>query len=129
GNGVSFTLQMRSRVAKQGRPMRKATCGSCQVEKPLTGFFRVNGALLCEPCADRAVIDLQAKSQPMEVTREIDRTICNGCQADYGRTELPLVGGVPFCENCRQGLYNRGFPAWLTTSLAGLLALLGLALW
>lgn len=109
--------------------MRKATCESCQIEKPLTGFYRVNGKLLCEPCADKAVTDLQASSQPLQVTQEIDRTICNKCQMDYGRTDLPLVGGLPFCENCRQGLYNRGFPAWLTTSLAGLLVLLGLALW
>jgi hypothetical protein len=109
--------------------MRKAVCESCQVEKSLNGFFRVNGSLLCEPCADKAVVDLQSKSQPMQVTREVDRSVCSACQADYGRTDLPLVGGMPFCENCRQGLYSRGFPSWLTTSLAGLLVLLGLALW
>lgn len=109
--------------------MRKATCESCQIEKPLTGFYRVNGKLLCEPCADKAVTELQASSQPLQVTQEIDRTICTQCHADYGRTDLPLVGVLPFCENCRQGLYNRGFPAWLTTTLAGLLVLLGLALW
>ncbi|MCI0352949.1 MAG: hypothetical protein L0Z53_26300 [Acidobacteriales bacterium] len=95
----------------------------------MNGFYRVNGKLLCEPCADKAVTDLQASSQPLQVTQEIDRTVCSKCQMDYGRTELPLVGGLPFCENCRQGLYNRGFPAWLTASLAGLLVLLGLALW
>lgn len=109
--------------------MRKVTCQSCHAEQPISGFFRVNGTLLCEPCANKSVADLQAKSQPLEVTREIDPTICNQCQTDYGRTGLPLVGGLPFCDNCRQALYNRGFPAWLTASLAGLLVLLGVALW
>jgi len=109
--------------------MRKAICQSCHAEQSVAGYFRVNGTLLCEPCADKTVADLQAKSQPLQVTREVDLTVCNQCHADYGRTELPVVGGLPFCDTCRQALYNRGFPAWLTTTLAALLVLLGLALW
>jgi tetratricopeptide (TPR) repeat protein len=109
--------------------MRKVTCQSCRAEQPFSGFFRVNGTLLCEACANKSAADLESRSQPLEVTREIDPTICSQCQTDYGRTELPLVGGLPFCDNCRQAVYNRGFPAWLTASLAGLLVLLAVALW
>lgn len=41
---------------------------------------------------------------------------------------MPLVGGLPFCPACREGLYKRTLPKWLSLSMAGLLALLAVAL-
>lgn len=65
---------------------------------------------------------------PLRVTREIDRTVCARCKTDYGLSQLPLVGNVPICGNCSSQIVNRPFPQWLKLSLAGLLALLVVAL-
>ena len=82
--------------------------------------------VLCEPCANT---ELQsAPKGAFRVARYIDPTVCTKCKTDYGSSELPLTGGAPFCPTCRESLYQRSLPKWLTLSMAGVMALLAIAL-
>lgn len=92
-------------------------------------MIRLNEKTLYEPCAEKELNQIQATQQAARVTRAVDPTICTQCKADYGSTSLPLIGSLPFCSTCSQALYNRPFPGWLKSSLAGLFLLLGAALW
>lgn len=108
---------------------RCGKCGNADASVPRYRMSRVESPeerLLCEPCANS---ELQgAPKGSFRVARYVDPTVCSTCHTDYGSSELPLTGGLPFCPTCREALYNRTLPKWLNLSMAGLLALLALAL-
>lgn len=108
--------------------MLRSECEQCKSSQPKQSMFRVNSRLLCEPCANTAVSEIKKKNEPLSVTHETDTTVCQVCKADFGSTVLPLIGNVPICDNCGTQLRNRRFPQWLKLSLAGLIALLVVAL-
>ena len=108
--------------------MLRSQCEQCKSTQPAQAMFRVNGRLLCEPCANTAVSEIKRKNQQLAVSREPDRTICHRCNTDYGSSHLPLIGDTPICGNCAREVRNRPFPQWLKLSLAGLFALLTVAL-
>lgn len=95
---------------------------------PAATTFVVNGRVLCTPCADKVVIEIQKAKGALEVLRGNDPTICFKCAADFGSTELPLSAGMHACENCRNQMLNFEYPAWLKIAFAALLLLLGVAL-
>ena len=109
--------------------MRHLNCSSCAGEFPAGQMFAVNDVPLCEPCADRLVVDAQAKHRNPRVVRILDPTICSRCKTDNGDTDLRLIGGVPFCPSCGAALYAYPFPMWLKASFAALVLLLAFALW
>jgi len=86
-------------------------------------------SVICQPCAEKTFQEAKAAGRETKFARIVDPTICGMCKADYGSSELPLVGGVFVCGNCAKNLYERPFPQWLKLSLAGLVLLLGAALW
>src|SRR5690349_1482984 len=108
--------------------MLSSECERCKSAQPKRAMFRVNDRLLCEPCANAAVSEIKSRNEQVSVTRETDRTICQRCNTDYGSSHLPLIGAAPICGNCAEGVRNRPFPQWLKLSLAGLFALLLVAL-
>jgi hypothetical protein len=95
---------------------------------PAATTFVVNRRVLCTPCADNKVVEIQKAKGTLEVLRGSDPTICFKCAADFGSTELPLVAGMHACENCRNQMLNFEYPAWLKTAFAALLLLLAVAL-
>jgi tetratricopeptide (TPR) repeat protein len=95
---------------------------------PAATTFVVNGRVLCTPCADKTVIEIQKAKGALEVLRGNDPTICFKCAADFGSTELPLSAGMHACENCRNQMLNFEYSAWLKIAFAALLLLLGVAL-
>ena len=109
--------------------MRRLKCSSCAGEFPAASMFSVNDMTVCEPCGDRLVVDAKAKKLKPRVLRIVDATICSRCKKDNGETDFRLIGGSPFCPSCGAALYAYPFPAWLKASFAGLLLLLGFALW
>jgi len=109
--------------------MQTAKCEACGSQRPRAEMIRLNEKTLCEPCAEKELSQLQAAQQTTRVARGVDPTICTQCKADFGSTPLPLIGALPFCNACSQALYNRPFPEWLKSSLAGLFLLLAVALW
>lgn len=111
--------------------MRHLKCSSCAAEFPAGQMFRVDGAVVCEPCGDRLLAEAKAKSKAYKprVARLLDPTVCSRCKTDYGDTELPLIGGTPICNKCAPALYAHPFPLWLKASLVALLVLLAFALW
>lgn len=88
-----------------------------------------DNTVICISCAEKQLQEARAAGRELKFARIIDPTICGICKTDYGSGELPFIGGVPACANCARGLYDRPFPSWLKLSLAGLLLLLGGALW
>jgi hypothetical protein len=92
-------------------------------------MLALDGAVYCRPCAEKTFQEAKAAGRDADFLRIVDPTICGMCKTDYGSSELPLVGGVFVCGNCAKSLYERPYPRWLKLSLAGLLLLLGAALW
>ena len=109
--------------------MRKASCHVCSVEQPASEMLAQERSVICQPCAEKTFQEAKAAGREAKFARIVDPTICGICKADYGSSELPLIGGVFACGNCAKGLYERPFPQWLKLSLAGLVLLLGAALW
>jgi tetratricopeptide (TPR) repeat protein len=109
--------------------MQTAKCQDCGSQRPRAEMIRLNDKILCEPCAEKELSQIQAAQQTASVARAVDPTICTQCKADFGSSPLPVIGTLPFCSSCSQLLYNRPFPGWLKSSLAGLFLLLGVALW
>jgi hypothetical protein len=108
--------------------MQSRRCLDCAKTVPAATTFVVNGRVLCTPCADKVVIEIQKAKGALEVLRGNDPTICFKCAADFGSTELPLSAGMHACENCRNQMLNFEYPAWLKIAFAALLLLLGVAL-
>ena len=108
--------------------MQSRQCLDCAKTVPAATTFVVNGRVLCTPCADKTVIEIQKAKGALEVLRGNDPTICFKCAADFGSTELPLSAGMHACENCRNQMLNFEYPAWLKIAFAALLLLLGVAL-
>jgi hypothetical protein len=108
--------------------MQSRQCLDCAKTVPAATTFVVNGRVLCTPCADKVVIEIQKAKGALEVLRGNDPTICFKCAADFGSTELPLSAGMHACENCRNQMLNFEYPAWLKIAFAALLLLLGVAL-
>jgi Tetratricopeptide repeat len=108
--------------------MQSRRCLDCAKTVEAATTFIVNGRLLCTPCADKKVIEIQAAKGALQVLRGKDPTICFKCAADFGSTELPLLAGMHACESCRQQILNFQYPAWLKMAFAALLLLLGISL-
>ena len=108
--------------------MRRLECTDCHNSFPAATTFTVNGAVLCEPCADQKVVAIQKIKGALAVTRGVDPAICFKCSTDFGDQELPVVAGLHACEPCRTNLLNFRYPVWLKAAGAALLALLVLSL-
>lgn len=102
-------------------------CLACNNSVPAARTFSVNGEVLCEPCANRKVLELQkAKAKPV-VLRGKDPTICFKCATDFGH-DLPVLAGLHVCETCRQNILDFQYPSWLRIAAVVLFALLLISL-
>jgi tetratricopeptide (TPR) repeat protein len=110
------------------RPVRRFECPTCQTSGPVASTFTVNGETLCEPCADKRVVELQKSKVKLQVFRGKDPTVCSKCSSDFGNQELPVVAGMHLCETCRQSVLDFHYPTWLKVSAGVLLALLVISL-
>jgi hypothetical protein len=109
------------------RAMKYQECSACKNSVPATRSFSVNGDVLCEPCANKKVVELQkAKIKPV-VVRGKDPTVCFKCSTDFGH-DLPQIAGLPVCETCRQNILNFQYPSWLRIAALALFALLLISL-
>jgi len=108
--------------------MRHLECSDCRSSVRVANTFNVNGEVLCEPCADKKVVEAQKAKGKLVVFRGKDPTICFKCSTDFGAQELPLLAGLHVCETCRQSILDFHYPAWLRTAAVALLALLVLSL-
>lgn len=109
--------------------MRKINCTTCDTAAPLASSYRVDDAAYCEACANQKFNELKAFGKVPRVSTVVDPTICAKCGLDNGNSEFPATGGLYLCMPCSQAVFERPFPSWLKGSLAGLLALLLVALW
>lgn len=108
--------------------VRHLECSDCHSSVPAAGTFIVNGTALCEPCADKQVVEIQKVKGKLEVFRGKDPTICWKCSGDFGSQELPLVAGLHTCDGCKRSILDFHYPTWLKTAAAALLALLVISL-
>lgn len=108
--------------------VRYLECSSCKSSCAAASTFKVNGETLCEPCADRKVVEIQKAKGRLEVFRGKDPTICFKCSSDFGAQELPVLAGLHVCEVCRQTILDFRYPSWLKAAAAVLLGLLALSI-
>jgi hypothetical protein len=108
--------------------MKLRECLICKTSTAAAETFTVNGDVLCTPCADKKVVEIQSAKGRLEVLRGKDPTVCFKCAGDFGSVELPLLAGMHACESCRVTLLNFEYPKWLKFAFVGLLALLAVSL-
>ncbi len=108
--------------------MRQATCCECALTTGVRSFYSFEGKTYCEPCVWNASNKAKESARPSQYVSLKDNTVCVRCGADNGGTDFPLVGDKPFCLRCGELITQWPYPVWLKASLAGLLALLAVAL-
>src|SRR5262245_1276074 len=108
--------------------MKLLDCLECGQSVSASGTFSVNGRVLCEPCADKKVVEIQTAKGKLEVLRGSDPTVCAKCSGDFGTRELATVAGMHACEKCREAMINFQYPVWLKAAFVGMLVLLAVAL-
>src|SRR5262249_13285360 len=107
---------------------KKLECNECHSSVPAASTFTVNGQLLCEPCANKRVVEIRKLKGKLEVFRSKDPTICWKCASDFGSQELPLMAGLHTCCAWRTTILDFRYPVWLKTAAGILVALLFLSL-